>query len=151
MARNPVSIAAIKPNSKGIAPTLGWGVSARKMRAASSVNPPTMAGIDSINENRAAVSRVKLRPRPAAMVEPERDMPGIIAIACIRPISSPSRYVMAFLHFCPSGRLSAYISISAVSINEKGKKSALKSISRLSPSASAIITAGKVAVISRYV
>ncbi len=36
-----------------------------------------MAGVESRNEKRAAVSRFMLRNRPVQMVEPLRDVPGI--------------------------------------------------------------------------
>jgi hypothetical protein len=45
-----------------------------------------MAGIDSRNEKRAAVSRLTPRNRPAEMVMPERLVPGISASAWPSPI-----------------------------------------------------------------
>ena len=48
------------------------------------------AGMDSRNENRAAVSRVSPANRPAMIVEPERLEPGISASTCAPPIASPS-------------------------------------------------------------
>ena len=49
-----------------------------------------MAGIPNRKEKRAAVARSKLINRPAVSVEPDRDTPGIIAIASAKPITTPS-------------------------------------------------------------
>ena len=50
----------------------------------------TMAGIARRNVKRAAASRRTPRNMPIAIVEPDRDMPGISADACAHPISSAS-------------------------------------------------------------
>ena len=47
----------------------------------------TIAGSDSRNEKRAAVSRVNPRNRPALIVAPDRDTPGIsaaeVVVSCV--------------------------------------------------------------------
>ena len=50
--------------------------------------PPAMAGMDMRNENSAAFSAFTPLTRPAAMVEPLREMPGRIASAWPIPIHS---------------------------------------------------------------
>ena len=49
-----------------------------------------MAGVESRKEKRAAVSRFMLRNRPALMVAPLREVPGITETACARPTAMPS-------------------------------------------------------------
>ena len=49
----------------------------------------TTAGTDSRNEKRAAAARSKPSSRPALIVAPERDTPGISASACAKPIDEP--------------------------------------------------------------
>ncbi len=49
-----------------------------------------IAGTPNKKEKRAAVARSKPINKPAVIVEPERDTPGINAIACAKPINSPS-------------------------------------------------------------
>ena len=51
-----------------------------------STTAPRMAGIDSKKLNRAAASRSIPRNKPAAMVDPEREMPGVIARPWPKPI-----------------------------------------------------------------
>ena len=46
-----------------------------------------MAGIESKKEKRAALSRDNPNSKPIVMVIPERDVPGINATACARPIN----------------------------------------------------------------
>ena len=43
--------------------------------------------IDNKNEKRAALSRLKPSIKPIVIVIPEREVPGIKATACARPIS----------------------------------------------------------------
>ena len=52
---------------------------------------PAMMGVESRKEKRAAVSRFILRKRPAVMVTPERETPGITASACATPTRNESR------------------------------------------------------------
>ena len=49
-----------------------------------------MMGVESRNENRAAVGRSRLRNKPAEMVMPLRETPGMMASACAVPISIAS-------------------------------------------------------------
>lgn len=62
---------------------------------------PAMAMAPSMNEKRAASSRLIPRKVPAKIVEPLRDMPGMIATACVIPISK-TRHQENFLSFCPN-------------------------------------------------
>ena len=48
----------------------------------SSTIAPPIAGIASRNEKRAQSAFFKFTFNPAAIVEPERDIPGVIATAC---------------------------------------------------------------------
>ena len=45
----------------------------------------TTAGIASRNEYRTAAGRVRPRKSPAVIVPPDRETPGISAIACAKP------------------------------------------------------------------
>ena len=47
-----------------------------------------MIGIDIKNEKRAAALRVRPNIKPAVIVIPERDVPGISANACAKPRKS---------------------------------------------------------------
>jgi antitoxin component of RelBE/YafQ-DinJ toxin-antitoxin module len=72
-----------------------------------SASPPRiMIGIDKINENAAASSRLSRQHKAATMVEPDREMPGKIAIACTQPIMRASRHVIVEVVFSPSGKRS---------------------------------------------
>ena len=51
---------------------------------------PIIAGIDRRKEYRAAVSRSRPRKSPTAMVEPDLEIPGIMAMPCISPIIKAS-------------------------------------------------------------
>ena len=54
------------------------------------ISAPRMAGRDSRKEYLAAVSRFKPRKRPTAIVEPDLDIPGFMAIPGISPIIKAS-------------------------------------------------------------
>jgi hypothetical protein len=51
----------------------------------------TTAGIESRNENLAAVGRSRPRNRPAEIVAPDLDTPGTSASVCAEPITTASR------------------------------------------------------------
>jgi len=78
--------AAIKLNIK-----TGQFIADQLPKSISAFKPaPKITGADSKKENLAASSLFNLRPKPAIMVMPERDTPGIKATACAKPISSAS-------------------------------------------------------------
>ena len=54
---------------------------------------PAIKGVASKNEKRAAVSRVIPRKSPAAMVEPERETPGMTANAQSVEVDERVRYL----------------------------------------------------------
>ncbi len=72
-----------------------WSSSPDRIVPSSSTPLKTTAGIDSRNEKRAAASRLSPRNSPAVIVAPDRDTPGTRAIACAKPIATPSRVVMS--------------------------------------------------------
>lgn len=56
----------------------------------SSTAAPNIAGVPSRNENRAASGRANRNNRPAIMVAPLLETPGMRAIICAKPIKMPS-------------------------------------------------------------
>ena len=71
-----------------------------------------MPGIASRKLNRAAPERESPSARPAVMVMPDRDVPGISASACAQPIASACGQVSENSSFRPRPKRSArYISI----------------------------------------
>ncbi len=66
-----------------------------------------MTGVASMNEKRAADSRVRLRKSPAAMVMPAREVPGMTATAWARPMVRASFRVRLSAVRASEGRRSA--------------------------------------------
>ena len=81
MERKPTAAEAITPVIK--AALISPGVMSFNLKTPA----PTMMGVESKKENLAAASRVRPRARPAVMVTPERDTPGMMAKAWERPMS----------------------------------------------------------------
>lgn len=67
------------------------------------INPaPATAGIASKNEKRAAALRSRPANKPAVIVIPERDVPGINAITCATPIIAAfPKLIFSILAICP--------------------------------------------------
>ena len=57
-----------------------------------SIPAPKITGSDKRKENRAALWDGIPKARPVQMVNPEREIPGMIANACAIPINSPFKY-----------------------------------------------------------
>ena len=66
-----------------------------------------MAGTESTNEKRAAVSRFSPRNSPAMMVMPLREVPGMMESACAHPMAMPSAQVTLSMDLSPMRRRSA--------------------------------------------
>ena len=80
-----------RSSRRASAPTPTSLVAGDRSRAARRGRSARSAGIDSRNEKRAAASRLSPRKRPAVIVAPERETPGISASAWARPTQIASR------------------------------------------------------------
>ena len=60
-------------------------------------------GIDSKKENRAAAFRVNPKAKPAVIVTPEREVPGISAMACAHPIKKACVLVILLTNYMDYG------------------------------------------------
>ena len=66
---------------------LEWAERATPVRKHGDATAPATAGADSMTENRAAAGRSKPSPRAAAIVIPEREVPGIMARHWMKPMA----------------------------------------------------------------
>jgi len=67
----------------------------------SSRRAPNIAGMESIKENSTALSLLIPKRSAVVIVNPERDMPGIIAMDCPMPIINATNGVIcSFSPFC---------------------------------------------------
>src|SRR5688572_26674749 len=83
MQKNAVRAATIVAYTSSI--QLIFGVASRSINFS---NPAAaIVGTDNRKENRAAVSRLSPQNSAAVMVTPEREVPGMTANICARPIS----------------------------------------------------------------
>jgi hypothetical protein len=88
MDKKPVTADTVKPTNSE-KPSLPEAIVVISLNF--NATAPKIMGAEIRNENRAAASRLNLRPMPPAIVTPERDTPGIMAIACEIPMTNESK------------------------------------------------------------
>ena len=83
----PLAKAAAQPAITGSAPI----EDETSLKSFSSrINAPKIAGIETINENSPATSRLTPQKREPAIVEPLLEIPGKVPIPCAKPITKDS-------------------------------------------------------------
>ncbi len=90
--RKPVVVEAMKPAAREASGTI-----VKDCSWSWSTTAPIIAGIDIRNENLPANSLSNPQKRPQAMVEPEREIPGIIARPWTVPMSKALNKPIFFL------------------------------------------------------
>src|SRR5262249_44942671 len=76
------------PTRVGVQPTVA--ATSCRLEYASRAPAAVSAGTPRRNDMRVAVTRSRSRKRPAAMVVPDRDTPGISEKTCMMPMKTPS-------------------------------------------------------------